>query len=67
MVPRGVIIGALVIKQGGLRYVILSAPSTGETALVFAALLVLCLIGLALYAAVVLADAAYGRGVRASG
>jgi NitT/TauT family transport system permease protein len=67
IVPRGVIIGAVVITQGGISHLILSTSSMGETALVFAALLVLCLIGLALYAAVVLADAAYGGGVRASG
>jgi ABC-type nitrate/sulfonate/bicarbonate transport system permease component len=39
----------------------------GETALVLAAVLVLCLIGLALYAAVVLADTAYGRWVKVPG
>jgi hypothetical protein len=47
IVPWGVIIGAVVITQGGVSHLILSTSSMGETALVFAALPVLCLIGLA--------------------
>jgi NitT/TauT family transport system permease protein len=61
MVLLGVTIGEFVTAQGGLGYIILFASSIGETALVFAALLLLCLIGLTLYALVVAAELFYGR------
>jgi len=67
MVLLGVTIGEFVTAQGGLGYIILFASSIGQTALVFAALVVLCLIGLALYAAVAIAEAAYGRWFGAAG
>jgi NitT/TauT family transport system permease protein len=52
----GVIIGEFVTAQQGLGYIIMFASSAGETALVFAAIAMLCLIGLALYGAVALAE-----------
>ena len=61
MILLGVTIGEFVTAQGGLGYIILFASSIGETALMFAALVLLCLIGLALYAAVAVAEQAYGR------
>lgn len=61
MVLLGVTIGEFVTAQGGLGYIILYASSIGQTALMFAALVLLCLIGLALYAAVAIAEQIYGR------
>ncbi len=61
MVLLGVTIGEFVTAQGGLGYIILFASSIGETALMFGALVLLCLIGLALYGAVALAEQAYVR------
>lgn len=61
MVLLGVTIGEFVTAQGGLGYIILFASSIGQTALMFAALVLLCLIGLALYAAVAIAEHVYGR------
>lgn len=61
MTLLGVTIGEFVTAQGGLGYIILFASSIGETALVFAAIALLCLVGLALYAAVALAERLYGR------
>lgn len=52
----GVVIGEFVTAQEGLGYIIMFASSAAETALVFAAIALLCLIGLALYGAVVLAE-----------
>jgi NitT/TauT family transport system permease protein len=66
MVLLGVTIGEFVTAQGGLGYIILFASSIGETALMFAALVLLCLIGLALYAAIAVAERAYGRWFGAS-
>ena len=60
MTLLGVTIGEFVTAQGGLGYIILFASSVGETALVFAALLLLCGIGVALYAAVAVAERWYG-------
>jgi NitT/TauT family transport system permease protein len=61
MVLLGVTIGEFVTAQGGLGYIILFASSIGQTALMFAALLLLCLIGLVLYAAVAVAEQVYAR------
>lgn len=61
MIVLGVTIGEFVTAQGGLGYIILFASSIGQTALMFGALALLCLIGLALYAAVAIAEHAYGR------
>lgn len=52
----GVIIGEFVTAQEGLGYIIMFASSAGETALVFAAIALLCVIGLILYGAVALAE-----------
>jgi NitT/TauT family transport system permease protein len=52
----GVIIGEFVTGQEGLGYIIMFASSAGETALVFAAIALLCGIGLVLFGAVVLAE-----------
>jgi NitT/TauT family transport system permease protein len=60
MVLLGVTIGEFVTAQGGLGYIILFASSIGQTALMFAALVLLCAIGLALYAAVAVAEYLYG-------
>ena len=52
----GVVIGEFVTAQEGLGYIIMFASSAAETALVFAAIALLCVIGLALYGAVALAE-----------
>ena len=61
----GVIIGEFISAQAGLGFYILYASSRMETALIFAALLVLCVIGVALFGAVALAEQvvrqSYGR------
>jgi NitT/TauT family transport system permease protein len=45
----GVIVGEFITAQAGLGYIIMFASSAGETATVLAAIVVLCVIGLALY------------------
>ena len=61
----GVIIGEFISAQAGLGFYILYASSRMETALIFAALFVLCVIGVALFGAVALAEGlvrrSYGR------
>lgn len=52
----GVIVGEFVTSQRGLGYIILFAGSRLETALVLAAILVLCVVGLVLYGIVALAE-----------
>ncbi len=52
----GAIVGEFVSSQRGLGYVIMSAQGTFDTVRVFAALLLLALIGLLLYGAVVLLE-----------
>lgn len=52
----GVIIGEFVTAQEGLGYIIMFASSAGQTALVFAAIALLCVIGLLLYGAVALVE-----------
>ena len=52
----GVIIGEFVTAQEGLGYIIMFASSAAQTALVFAAITLLCGIGLLLYGAVALAE-----------
>lgn len=49
MAMIGVIVGEFVTAQQGLGYIIMFGSSAGETALVFAAILLLCVIGLVLY------------------
>lgn len=61
----GVIIGEFISSNAGLGYYILYAGSRMETAVIFAALFVLCAIGVALFGAVALAETlvrrSYGR------
>jgi NitT/TauT family transport system permease protein len=52
----GVVIGEFVTAQEGLGYIIMFASSAAQTALVFAAIALLCGIGLLLYAAVAVAE-----------
>jgi NitT/TauT family transport system permease protein len=52
----GVVVGEFVTAQEGLGYIIMFASSAAETALVFAAIGMLCVIGLGLYGAVALAE-----------
>jgi NitT/TauT family transport system permease protein len=65
MAVIGVIIGEFISAQAGLGFYILYASSRMETGLIFAALLVLCVIGVALFGAVALAEElvrrSYGR------
>jgi NitT/TauT family transport system permease protein len=56
MAMIGVIVGEFVTAQAGLGYIIMMASSAAETALVFAAIWLLCAVGLALYGAVSLAE-----------
>ena len=52
----GLVVGEFVTAQAGLGYLVLFASSAAETGLVFAAVAFLCVIGLALYGAVALAE-----------
>jgi NitT/TauT family transport system permease protein len=56
MAITGVIIGEFISAKAGLGYFILYASSRMETALIFAALFVLCMIGVGLFGAVALAE-----------
>jgi NitT/TauT family transport system permease protein len=53
----GVIVGEFITAQAGLGYMILFAASQAEMTLIFASIVVLCAIGLALYGVVVLTEA----------
>ncbi|MEP9355779.1 ABC transporter permease [Xanthobacter sp. KR7-65] len=52
----GVIVGEFVTAQEGLGYIIMFASSADDTALVFAAIAMLCAVGLSLYGLVALAE-----------
>jgi NitT/TauT family transport system permease protein len=52
----GVVIGEFVTAQEGLGYIIMFASSAAQTALVFAAIALLCGIGLLMYGAVAIAE-----------
>ncbi len=52
----GVIVGEFITAQAGLGYMILYAASLAEMALIFASIVLLCIIGLTLYALVALAE-----------
>lgn len=52
----GVIIGEFISSQAGLGYLILFASSRQETALTLAAIVMLCIVGLALYGIVAVAE-----------
>ena len=56
MAVIGVIIGEFISAKAGLGYYILYASSRMDTAAIFAALFVLCMIGVALFGAVALAE-----------
>jgi NitT/TauT family transport system permease protein len=67
----GVVIGEFVTAQEGLGYIIMFASSAAETALVFAAITLLCVIGLGLYGVVAIAEVFvkrwYGAPISVSG
>lgn len=52
----GTIVGEFVTGQQGLGYIIMFGAANADSALTFAALALLCLVGLAVYAAVLLAE-----------
>jgi NitT/TauT family transport system permease protein len=52
----GVIVAEFISAPAGLGYLIVFASSQADTALILAAILVLCVIGLAYYALVVLGE-----------
>jgi NitT/TauT family transport system permease protein len=52
----GVIVGEFITAQAGLGYMILFAASQAEMTLIFASIVVLCVIGLILYGLIVLAE-----------
>lgn len=52
----GVVIGEFVTAQEGLGYIIMFASSAAQTALTFAAIALLCLVGMLLYAAVAVTE-----------
>jgi NitT/TauT family transport system permease protein len=56
MAVIGVIIGEFISAKAGLGYYILYASSRMDTPAIFAALFVLCMIGMALFGAVALAE-----------
>jgi NitT/TauT family transport system permease protein len=57
----GVVVGEFIASQRGLGYLILFASSRQQTDLALACIAVLCVVGLALYGAVVLAEKAVMR------
>jgi NitT/TauT family transport system permease protein len=61
MAMIGVVVGEFITAQAGLGYIIMFASSAGETATVLAAILVLCGIGLVLYALVGLGELLVAR------
>jgi NitT/TauT family transport system permease protein len=71
MAMIGVIVGEFITAQAGLGYIIMFGSSAAETALVLAAIVLLCVIGLVLYGAVALAELAmkrwYGGDIPAAG
>jgi NitT/TauT family transport system permease protein len=56
MAMIGVIVGEFITSQAGLGYLIIFATSRAETAVIMAAITVLCALGLILYGAVLLAE-----------
>lgn len=52
----GVIVGEFISAQKGLGYIIIFASSQADTALILAAIFLLCIVGLALFGAVALAE-----------
>ena len=52
----GIIVGEFISSQSGLGYLILFASGRQDTALIFASITILCIVGLVMYAAVVVAE-----------
>ena len=52
----GIVVGEFISAREGLGYYILLSQSRGETGRIFAALLVLCAIGLAIYGVTALGE-----------
>lgn len=52
----GIVVGEFVTAQSGLGYLIMFASSSGDSSILFAALFLLCIEGLVLYGAVVIAE-----------
>lgn len=65
MAVIGVVVGEFVTAQAGLGYIVMFASSAAETALAFAAILLLCAVGLVLYGVVALAELAARRALGA--
>jgi NitT/TauT family transport system permease protein len=65
----GVIVGEFITAQAGLGYMIMFAASQADTALIMAAIVLLCCVGLGLYGVLALAEKAVLRrmGMAASG
>lgn len=61
MTMIGIIVGEFVTAQEGLGYVIMFASSVGDAAILYSGLVLLCVVGLALYGLVALAEAAAQR------
>ena len=61
MAMIGVVVGEFITAQAGLGYIIMFASSAGETATVLAAIVVLCGLGLVLYALVGLGELMVAR------
>ena len=61
----GVLVGEFISAQHGLGSVLLIAASHADTALVFATILVLCAMGLAIFGAVILAERRFSHHARA--
>jgi NitT/TauT family transport system permease protein len=57
----GIIVGEFITSQSGLGYLIMFASARGETAVVFASIFVLCVIGLAYYGLVALLEVVLRR------
>jgi NitT/TauT family transport system permease protein len=57
----GIVVGEFIASQRGLGYLILFASSRQQTDLSMACILVLCVVGLALYGLVVLSERAFNR------
>jgi NitT/TauT family transport system permease protein len=64
MAMTGIVVAEFVTARAGLGFVILTASARSETAEVFAAILMLCFVGLALYGAVALIETGARRWYR---
>lgn len=64
MAMTGIVVAEFVTARAGLGFVILTSSARSETAEVFAAILMLCVVGLALYGAVALIESGARRWYR---